>query len=146
VILVSGGAGSVGGAGLAAEAFREGLLSARPDTPLRILELPGQAGEADALVRGLGGPGAKAVLLDAGAGGFRVARLLTESPDASGTVRGPRFTVFRSALPLPPEAPADLLLIREVRTLLRAFREALKEGRNGPILVPETLEIRARRP
>ncbi len=146
VILVSGDAGSGGQAREAAEAFREGLLSARPDTPLRILELPGQAGEADALIRGLGGPGAEAVFLDAGAGGFRAARLLSESPAPPAGARGPRFTVLRSALPPPRDLPADLLLLRESRTLLRAFREALKEGRTGPIPVPETLESRARSP
>lgn len=144
VILVSGAAGGGTGSGMAAEAFREGLLSARPDTPLRILELPGQAGEADVLIRGLGGPGAKAAFLDPGTGGFRAARLLAES--APEGVRGPRFTVFRSALPPPPGTPADLLLLRETRDLLRAFRAALKEGRTGAIDVPEALRIPDRTP
>ena len=144
VILVSGAAGDGTGSGMAAEAFREGLLSARPDTPLRILELPGRAGEADALIRSLGGPGAKAVFLDPGAGGFRAVRLLAES--SPGAVRGPRFTVLRSALPPPKETPADLQLLRDTRGLLRAFRAALKEGRTGSIPVPETLEIPGRKP
>lgn len=144
VILVSGAAGGGSGSGEAAAAFREGLLSARPDTPLRIVELPGQAGEADALIRGLGGPGAKAAFLDPGTGGFRAARLLAES--APEGVRGPRFTVFRSALPPPPGTPADLLLLRDTRGLLRTFRAALREGRTGAIDVPEALRIPDRTP
>lgn len=130
----------------AAEAFREGLESARPGTVVRSLELPVQPAEADSLVRGLTGPGAKAVFLDTGAGGFRAARLLAEPPAPPESARGPRFTVLRSALPPPPEAPADILLIQDTRTLLNAFREALKGGRTGPITVPETQKNLKRRP
>lgn len=143
VILVSGNDTD---GGRAAEAFREGLESARPGTVVRSLELPGQPAEADALVRGLGSPGAKAVFLDTGAGGFRAARLLADPPAPPEAARGPRFTVLRSALSPPSEAPADILLLRETRILLKAFREALKDGRTGPITVPETLKILERRP
>lgn len=140
VILIAGGSG---GGGPAAGAFLEGLVSARPDTPARILELPVQAGDADALVRGLGGPGAKAVFLDIGAGGFRAARLLAEPPAPAGAAPGPRFTILRSALPPQEDVPADILLLRDVRTLLRAFRGALNEGRTGSIPARETIDPRS---
>lgn len=138
VILAAGGSG---GGGRAAEAFREGLESVRPGTPVRALELPGQPADADALVRSLEGPAARAVFLDAGAAGFRAGRNLAAA--ASGTGRGPRFIILRAALPPASEVPADILLLRKPRTLLRAFRKALREGRTGSIVVPEATEIRS---
>ena len=137
VILVAGG---VGGGGRAAEAFREGLASVLPDTPVRALELPGQPADADALVRSLEGPAARAVFLDAGAAGFRAGRNLAA---AAGAARGPRFIILRTALPPASEVPADILLLRKPRTLLRAFRKALREGKTGSIVVPESTEIRS---
>lgn len=142
VILVSPGAGS---SAEAAEAFREGLDAVRPGTPVRILELSGPEGQADSLFRQLGGPGAKAILLDAGAAGFRAARILVSPPSRSDPPPGPRFTVLRSSLTPPENLGTNLVLLRDARTLFRAFRSALERGKTGPIPVPETMESASRR-
>mgnify|MGYP005844432007 CR=1 FL=1 len=137
LILVSAGSG---GSNAATEAFKEGLASVRPGTPIRIIELSGQNGQADVLFRDFEGSGAKAVFLDAGAGGFRVVRSLREPPSLSGPPPGPRFTILRSPLTPPEDAVADLFLLRNTQILLQGFRSALRAGKTGSISVPETAE------
>ena len=128
----------------AAAAFREGLLSARPETLVRILSLPSgaEAGALEALVRNLEGPGAKAVFLDADSAGFRASRALASSRRAGGNAPGRRLVIVRSEFPsVPEDTGADILLYRDTPRFLAALGAALKSGLAGPVVVPEALTI-----
>jgi hypothetical protein len=124
-------------------AFLEGANIEAPDAGHRILSLAPKPGndEIDGIVHELSSPIPRAVFLDSGASGLKIARELKAKDSAvSAQKKSGLFVVLRlPAHAAPDDAPADITITGDPKIILEALGKTLKAGKAASLNVPERI-------